>query len=352
MSELLSLQKFGDISLADPFFDSLRGDYPGFEEWFAKKADELAYVFRPDPAGELEGFLYLKVEDGPVTDVVPSLPPMRRIKVGTMKVNAHGTKLGERFIKKIVDHAVREAAVEIYVTVFPKHAALVALFKRYGFEHIGTKKTGAGVEDVLAKRMSDFSSDIDKGYPSIHTKGRNFHLLAIYPEFHTRLFPDSILVTESPDIIADLTHTNSIHKVYIAKAPGLLSFQPGDPFVIYRTGDNQGPAYYRAVATSICMTDEVRTMSQFKTQADYLQYVGPQSVFSDDELKSFWKTRKYDKLIKFTYNVSFAKRPNRQSLINQIGLNEDARWSTLSLTEDQFRAIAALGQVDASLIVD
>ena len=35
---------FGDINLNDPFFDSFREDYIGFDKWFNKKADEIAYV--------------------------------------------------------------------------------------------------------------------------------------------------------------------------------------------------------------------------------------------------------------------------------------------------------------------
>jgi hypothetical protein len=351
MADQLSLRLFADINVSDHFFDSLRADYPDFEAWFKKKSAESAYVFA-SASGSLDGFLYLKIEDGPVDDVSPPLPPKRRLKVGTMKINAHGTKLGERFIKKIVDHAVREAADEIYVTVFPKHAGLVTLLNKYGFRKIGIKSGKTGVEDVLAKPMANFEDDLDKGYPAIHTKDRKFRLLAIHPEFHTKLFPDSKLVTDSPDIIADLTHANSIHKIYIAKMAGLLSFRPGDPFVIYRTGDGQGPAYYRSVATSLCVTEEVKTMSQFGSEKEYLDYVGPQSVFTDAELRKFWKSREYDKLIKFTYNVSFSKRPNRQLLINQIGLNKSARWSTLDLTKQQFLAIAELGLVDARLIVD
>lgn len=34
----LQLQPFGNINLADPFFDSLKAVYPEFEVWYAKKA--------------------------------------------------------------------------------------------------------------------------------------------------------------------------------------------------------------------------------------------------------------------------------------------------------------------------
>lgn len=57
-------------------------------------------MFENDDTKSIDGFLFLKVEDGLVGDVTPPLAPMTRIKVGTFKINAHGTKLGERFVKK------------------------------------------------------------------------------------------------------------------------------------------------------------------------------------------------------------------------------------------------------------
>ena len=49
---------FGEIDICDPFFDSLKADYDGFEKWFAKKADnhEDAYV-QYNNENSLQGFL-------------------------------------------------------------------------------------------------------------------------------------------------------------------------------------------------------------------------------------------------------------------------------------------------------
>ncbi|MBC7553021.1 MAG: hypothetical protein H7257_03480, partial [Taibaiella sp.] len=37
-------QFFGEVNLSDSFFDSFREDYLGFDKWFNKKSDEIAYV--------------------------------------------------------------------------------------------------------------------------------------------------------------------------------------------------------------------------------------------------------------------------------------------------------------------
>jgi hypothetical protein len=98
--------KFHTLSLADPFFDSLKAGYKGFEAWFKSKADEELYVV--DDGRRLSGMIYLKQEDGPVSDVEPPLPRKRWLKVGTLKIEGRGTKLGERVLKKILDTAIEE----------------------------------------------------------------------------------------------------------------------------------------------------------------------------------------------------------------------------------------------------
>lgn len=112
--------KFQQVNLEDPFFTSLKEDYDGFEEWFQRKSDSEAYIQRKDD-GELEAFLYLKIEEGAVEDVNPSLPEDKHLKVGTFKIDAHNTKLGEYFIQLIMRVAVYKQVGDIYVTIFEKH---------------------------------------------------------------------------------------------------------------------------------------------------------------------------------------------------------------------------------------
>lgn len=59
----MEIRKFLSVNLADTFFDSLKEDYPKFEEWFWKKSvqGEEAIV-QYDEEGHLQGFLYTKDE--------------------------------------------------------------------------------------------------------------------------------------------------------------------------------------------------------------------------------------------------------------------------------------------------
>ena len=349
---ILSLKQFTDINLDDPFFDSLKEDYPGFDKWFEKKGPEKAFVFYSDD-GLLDGFLYTKQETEAVTDVEPNFSSAHRLKIGTFKVNAHGTKLGERFMKKIFDIAMACKVTEAYVTVFPKHAGLISLLSRYGFKKVATKSVGGKLEDVMTRSMVKLGSIPTESFPLIKvTPVTKHYLLAIYPKFHTRLFPDSILKNESASIVTDTSSTNSIHKVYLAASPGTEDMKPGDTIFIYRTADNGKAAEYSSVVSSLCVVEEFRWMSSFKSLQDFLDYTLPYSVFTHEELVDFYKQKKYNRVIRFSYNAAFPKRVIRKSLIEDAGMSRSVRWSFFEVTRQQFERTMQLGDVDASIIVN
>lgn len=346
----LQRMQFKNIDLNDPFFDSLKADYAEFPHWFAKKAEDWAYVFHGD-SGCLDGFLYLKIEDGPLNDVVPPLSAARRLKVGTLKINAHGTKLGERFIKKIFDHAIFEGVKEIYVTVFEHHSSLVSLFRRYGFQCRASKTTQNGTEMVLLRDLHEGYADVVSSYPLVRLGDERVFLLSLYPQWHTRLLPDSILKNEDADIVEDVSHTNSIHKVYLAAMSGMEVLRRGDVILIYRTNDGQGPARFRSVATSICVIEEYRSIHSFASREEFLAYCRPYSVFSEQELDSFWTRKRYPHVIRFTYNIALKKRITRGEMIEDVGLSADAYWGFMQISHDQFLEIAHRGMIDESLVI-
>lgn len=345
----IETEKFKNIDLEDPFFDSLKEGYAEFENWFHRKSEESSYVMYDD-FGKVQAFLYLKEEHGEVTDTTPSLPADHYLKVGTFKINAHGSKLGERFVKKIFDHALHKGVKKIYVTVFSTHASLIALLEKYGFVNKASKTTDNGTEVVLVKDLSNNSGDLLKDYPLVRTDGR-LHLLAIYPDYHTRLFPDSILNNEDARIVDDISHTNSIQKIYICKMARVGSLNSGDSLIIYRTSDRVGQAQYRSVATSLCMVEEVKKKSDFADLSDFLNYCASRSVFPVSELTEMYNESKLY-IIKLTYNLALNKRIIRKTLLDDVGLPARSYWGIMELTESQFKDIAERGEIDDSLIVN
>ena len=343
---------FQDIRLEDPFFDSLRASYSEFDVWFTKKADqgEEAYVMLDD-SGSVQAFLYLKEETGPINDIDPPLNTERCLKIGTFKINAHGTKLGERFVKKVFDEALVGGFKHIYTTIFPAHEGLIDILKKYGFNQYGSKTTENGIEKVFLKDLSDMSGSYLINYPVIDARKCNKWLLAIYPKWHTKLFPDSILNTEESSIVDDLSETNSIHKVYIAWMRGMDQIRAGDCLLIYRTREGDKSGWYSSVATSICVVEDARSRSSFADVDDLIEYAERHSVFNADELKRFYNTRPGMHVLKMTYNVALPKRPNRQKLVEDAGIDGDVYAGFMKLTDDQFKRIVEMGQVYEGVVV-
>lgn len=350
MSEVISLKKFSDVDIKDAFFDTLRADYDGFNEWFNKKAleGESAYVQYSD--GQLQAFLYLKDETGSLTDVEPSRPECKRLKVGTFKIDAHKTKLGERFVKKITDTAIYNGYEEVYVTIYAKHEGLVRLLKKYGFEEVGKKKE----ELVLVKDMKKLTGDLVKDFPLMDVKKKKKYVLSIYPKYHTRLFPDSILHNEQvskEELIKDVSYTNSIHKIYLCFMPQTAQLKKGDLVAIYRTNDGQGPARFRSVITSVCQIEEVRTKSDFSDVEEFINYTNYYSIFDKNELTQWFK--KNDLVVlKMTYNIALSKRVTRGFLLDEVGIPADIYWGFFELTDDQFNAILKKGEVNENIIIN
>ncbi len=299
--------------------------------------------------------MYLKIEHGIIDDVTPPISLGKHLKIGTFKFNPKGTLRGQRFLKKIFDNALSYGVDDIYVTVFEEHNYLIRLFKLYGFNECAIKETENGKEIVLLKCMKDTCStgDVLSDYPFIlNTDKQNKFLLAIYPEFHTNLFPDSRLITESPDILKDISHTNSIRKVYICGMKGVLSLKPYDILVIYRTSDGRSAAYYNSVVSSICVVENVQNITNFSSEDAFIDYCIKYSVFTKEQLQAFYIHKKYPFIITFTYNLALPKRLNRASLIENVGLDPNDRWGILRLTDEQFHRIITLSETDENIIID
>lgn len=353
----LEIRKFSDINLEDTFFDSLKASYPDFSDWFNKKAKlgESAYVFMNE-AGKVMDFLYLKNENEEMTDVTPVLPAKRRLKVGTFKLLPRHTLRGERFMKKVMDRAIADDVDEIYVTIFPTAELqyLIRSFENYGFVHVADKPHDDGSSEyVLVKDMRNTIGDIVKDYPYVKKSGVKKNILSIRPDYHTKLFPDSILRTENPyDLVQDISPTNSIHKIYICWMKDVNKLTNGDLLLIYRTSDNQGPAYFRSVVTSVCTVNEVKTYKDFIDEDDFVKYTNKYSVFSEVELRNWYKRKNNFTVVKVLYNVAFTKKVTRQSMLENLGMDGDAYWGFMPVTDKQFDEIVKLGNADGRYFID
>lgn len=301
----------GNIDVRDPFFDTFRPVYKGFEKWFAKKSDEEAYICRSDK-NDIIGFLYLKTEDESenYSSITPIFNPKRRLKVGTFKVEASGFRLGERFIKIIFDNAIARNLDEIYVTLFKDRDELKRLYDlliRWGFYDYGVKDTDGQQETVLVKKLGkyDAQKSVIANFPNINGSSAKM-ILPIKPQYHTSLFPDSKLNTEL-EYIGNIPHRYALQKVYITWSYE-TNLKPGDLLLFYRMGDTD-PKKYSSVITTVGVIDDV--ICSFSNEAEFLSYCQNRSVFTTEELKYFWQKYRYNlKVLKFVYVKSLTNRKN------------------------------------------
>lgn len=349
---------FGNIAIEDPFFDSLKDDYEGFEKWFNKKAEEKAYITYNN--GRILSFLFLKVEnkDENYNDITPPFSPKKRLKVGTFKVVSNGVRLGERFMKIIFDNAILYNVDEIYVTVFDRteeQQRLISLMEEWGFICYGTK--GEKGELVYIR---DFSKQFNvdnpkKTYPFIPTNTR-FFLIPIYPKYHTELLPDSYLKTESPDdFVENEPHRNALSKIYISRSIQ-RDVKTGDVLIFYRTAPYGKSGYYHSVITTIGIVEE--KIDNIKTEAEFVLKSRKRSIFTEQYLKEFWnynpKYRPF--LIRFlsVYSFELGNRLNRKRLLD-LGIlsgEENELRGLKEITKDQFKIIISEAKVNDRFIID
>ncbi len=346
---------FGNLNIDDPFFDSFREDYPGFNAWFNRKADETAYVSINDE-GSVVAFLYLKPEgvNESYRDIEPVLSPKRRMKIGTFKVISVGFKMGERFLKVVFDNALRFRVDEVYVTIFNRtddQIRLIGLLSDFGFILHGIKHSQAGDENVYTRDFTRTANiqQPNLTYPFISRK-RNKFIVPIYPEYHTELLPDSILKTESPkDYDENRSYRNAISKVYISRSIE-RNLEPGDIIVFYRTKD-EGKGYYTSVATTIGVVQSVK--KSIASKDEFIQNARKRSVFSDSQLEEQWDYKPSYRpfIVNFLYVYSLPAKLNLKRLL-ELGIISKAPRGFERLTDAAFQTLLREANADTSFIVD
>ncbi|MDD3106912.1 MAG: hypothetical protein PHP65_03825 [Bacilli bacterium] len=297
--------KFKNINLSDRFFDFFRVMYPGFEDWFNKKFDEDAYIVNGESG--LEGFLYIKTEgtDEPYGHFSKPFAPKKRLKIGTFKVISTGYRLGERFIKIIIDNALKRDVDEIYVTIFKNEESvkpLVGLLESWGFlEHCTNSATN---ESVMIKDLRNYNiyKSPKYNFPLI-SQDAKFYFLPIEQNYHLELFPDSALYRE---LVEDKKkpHQYALQKTYISFAYTALSAKAGDILLIYRKGD-EFKAAYTGVVSTIAIAEKIIRIDSLD---HLLSECENRSVFSKKQLIKYYNRKNNIYVVKLLHKITLKRK--------------------------------------------
>ena len=340
--------KVGQLDINDTFFDGLKNSYPGFENWLRSKENEDAYCYFEN--NKLLAMLMLKNEEigEDYSDISPTMRNNRKLKVSTFKVDIKKKKIGERFIKIIFDQAIYSNVNEIYVTIFDDtddKKALISYFERFGFNYHG-KKNGRELVYVRSMNKNYIKNDPLKSYPYID-RSNDSYIVAILPEYHTYLLPDSKLSKESYRNI-HMPVEYAIKKYYITAT----GFKPkpniGDNLIFYRMKEGFIPAKYSSVLTTIGIVTDIYTPTNID---DLVNKVKDKTVYTEEAIRNYYNSR-----INITYVIEFAYIT---TLENKINLNDCLENSILfdyprgveKITKEQFDKILEIGNVDNSIII-
>ena len=352
MVEKLKWISFGDIDVTDSFFDSLKEDYPEFEGWYESKKDKNALTFFDNNG--LHAFMYLKREDEEIKLIDKVLPNVPRVKIGTLKLDdtIKRKRLGEGFIGVALWNWQKLHREEIYVTVFPKQKALIALFEKFGFKNVGSKSNGEYVL-LRSRKYVDYSTAYTS-FPFVSPKIKKAGIIPINDTFHDRLFPYSDSAYRLRDI-EESTAGNGVTKVYIGTPYTTTHYQVGDLVGVYRIYTGPGPKGNKSAITSYCTITKTKIVKDhgkpYLSLPDYLLEAGNKTVFSEEELKEIYCSSPNVVMIELLYNGFFEKGNNiTYWQLKNKGLFE-AHPYNIDYTLEEMKDILKLGKADVENII-
>ena len=235
----VQLRPLHALRQSDSIFNSLRGDYPGFDDWFARVSREgrQAWSIEPDGGG-CAGICIWKPNDDEY-DLGGKV-----MKISTFKVadEHRGRRYGELLLKTTFNDLRANRYNHVWLTVFEHHGGLITMLEDFGFYQLPHRT--ALRELVYAKQLvpggaaaSDaFEYHHRYGPPAIDLSLSPVYVIPIQPRYHRRLFPDDPL--EQMLMPGDDPFGNAIRKAYLSQS----AVQPpprGAVILFYRSADRQ-----------------------------------------------------------------------------------------------------------------
>lgn len=357
------VNKFSELNINDPFFDSLKSDYPedgnniGFTKWFAKKSQTGAKALVFSDKEGLGAFVCLKKENEPIELVEGTLTALPRIKISTLLLaeRFRGQRLGEGAIGLILWEWQRSNTLEIYVTVFEKHILLIEQLKRFGFLLVGHNLNGECV--YLKDRRHISYSDPYKSFPFINPQFEKAGYLIVDDHYHDTLFPYSELKNTMQEQIA-LSVANGISKVYVGAQYKMPHYNKGEPLLIYRRHTQPiGQKRYKSCITSFCVvTDVVMVKNNYRYYISYdelLNRISNKSVFDSGEIKEKFDHDKNLVVVEMLYYGFFGKGHNvNNAWLSEHGYMPRGVYPTdIQLSSDDFKRILQEGDINVSNVI-
>lgn len=299
-----------EIEVRQPFFDSLRRNYDGYDTWYQDKARERRKAWCVRENGTVDAICIYKLEESPeITDSGLKLNGSA-LKLCTFKVGegVRGRKLGERLLHCAFKYAVEKNTAYVYLHIFgEQHEMLVSLCEDYGFQAVGKYNNR---DEAYLKEMSppeslncryDPLTYAVKYYPNyLDSPAVAKFIVPILPQYHEKLFPDiSSFATGlfSDDPSQYTSESNTIKKAYICHS-NITRIRSGDLLLFYRTKDKK----------SVECVGVVEQTYRGKDINRVLPMVSKRTVYSRKEIEQWLQKETLIILFRFLQNFSPVSR--------------------------------------------
>lgn len=335
MHEVAELH-LSDIPLSQPFFDSLKADYDGFEDWYARKSREGITAWCVGPPDDLHG---IAIYDP------ANMGFNGEMKVCTFKIaeDQRGEKLGELLTKQVLNTACRLNKNRIYVETGLEKNDVISWFEGYGFARKEVVDKPDGTQQlVMERKVKPAPQNIQEMTPvdlmksfypycALPPRVRAF-IVPIQPRYAEMLFSDSLPQSRLP--MAGSISDRAIKKVYVSNS-GIKKIEQGDVLFFYvSNSDKIVPT--QAIVTMGVVDDILRTTSE----EALLGFVGKRSVYAEKELEVFLRSDREALAVKFWHidrigspidlsQIQGISAPQTFATIGQESYNEIARQANL-----------------------
>lgn len=306
------------VEVRQPFFDSLRRNYSGYDTWYIGKAREGRKAWCVHENGTVNAICIYKLEESPkITDSGLKLDG-NALKLCTFKVGeeVRGRKLGERLLYCAFKYAARENIPYIYLHIFgEQHEMLVSLCEDYGFRAIGkyNNRDEAYLKEMSTPELSDCEYDplayAVKYYPNyLDSPTVAKFIVPILPQYHEKLFADSSSFAQglfSDDPSQYTSESNTIKKAYICHL-NITRIRSGDLLLFYRTEDKKSVECVGVVEQTYRGNDINRV----------LPMVSKRTVYPKKEIEQWLQRETLIILFRFLQNFP----PVHREMLSQAGI--------------------------------
>lgn len=235
-----------EIDVTNPFFESLREGYEGFNVWYSRKSADgtKAWLYGDNAESPQAICIYDIQANEQITDKGQILNG-EALKLCTFKVDeaVRGRKIGELFLKAAFRYASDNQIENIFITAkSDEQPFLISLLQDFGFSCVGDFNG----DSVFVKNHPLLPPENEELAPFdylrryfphfIHDESVNKFLVPIQPAYHDILFPDCVIPQANLFDEPLSTVGNAIKLAYLSHAQQ-SQIQEGDILLFYRSND-------------------------------------------------------------------------------------------------------------------